>query len=113
MKRRLKKEDAARPRSLASLAVGAMPALAPVAEHLAVITFDDGTARQNGLVILMCQGSEFVALAKDPESELQLRVRATTLDAALETLAIMLSQDDTPWEPDTRPVQRGRPKKPN
>jgi len=107
MKRRIAAAKADRPRSLASLNPASILALGPVIEHLGVITYDDGTARQNGVVILLCQGAEYVALAKDPDSELQLRARGATLYDALESLSVLLSQEDTPWEPDTRPVRRG------
>jgi hypothetical protein len=111
VKRKVVKAEEARPVSLARLDNPEMPVMDPISEHMATITYDDGGARKAGLVLLLVNGAEYTALAKDPDSAMQLRARGSTLYEALETLAVLLSQADAPWEPDTYQATKSGPRK--
>lgn len=107
VKRRVPKAAGERPRALASLQAGKLLGLEPVIEQLAVITYEDGGARQNGLAIILVQGSEWQFLVKDPDSGTQFRARGATLWEAMEGAALALSCDEAPWEEDPKAKKPG------
>jgi len=72
----------------------------PLLEHCCMTRYEDGTVRRVGWLSIQTVGSEWVVTAKDPDGAVSLTVRAATLDAALDDMAVWLSSDEAPWTPD-------------
>jgi len=74
--------------------------LHPIVAHCCVTKYDDGTARKPGWITIKTMGSMWVVEAKDPDSSCRLTACQPTLDDALTLIALMLDQDNAPWEND-------------
>jgi len=111
MRKRPKKTADAKPESVADMSNAEHSWLNPMSEHLATIRYEDGDPRQNGLVLLLCQGAEYIVLVKDPSSEECFRVRGVRLWDAVEAACLHLACGDAPWEPDVTEQKRKADKK--
>lgn len=69
-------------------------------EHCALLQYEDGTARLPGWITIKTQGAAWVVQVKDPDSVSSFSAVAPTLDAAIDTAALLLACDDAPWEAD-------------
>lgn len=98
-KRRLKTESAAQTMSASGVSKY-LGRWASVIAHCCVAKYTDGSVRKPGWVTISTYGSEWTVVVKDPDAAAQLRVRAATLDDALQVANELLSSDDTLWEPD-------------
>lgn len=71
-----------------------------IVEHCALLKYEDGTPREPGWVTIKTNGSAWTVQVKDPDTACTFAATADTIDKALETAALLLSCDDTPWERD-------------
>ena len=74
--------------------------LLSLVEHMCMMQYEDGTPRIPGWVTLKSQGAAWCMQVKDPDSCSSFTAVGPTLDAAVETAALLLACDDAPWEAD-------------
>lgn len=74
--------------------------LMSLVEHCAIRKYDDGESREPGWFTVKTQGSAWLVQVKDPDGAVSFSAVGQTLDAALETAALLLACDEAPWEPD-------------
>lgn len=72
----------------------------PLVEHCAILQYDDGTPRKAGWFTVKTMGSSWCVQVKDPDAAVSFQVVDLSLRKALESVALLLSSDDAPWEPD-------------
>lgn len=82
----------------------------PLIEHVAVLQYEDGEARQPGWITIRTSGAAWQVVVKDPDSASSFTAIAKTLDEALGTAALLLGCEEAPWEPDAF-LARSKPKK--
>ncbi len=68
--------------------------------HCSATQYEDRSARKPGWLTIATWGTGWRVTAKDPDSAAALSVTAPTLDEALTGLEQLLSDAETPWEPD-------------
>lgn len=78
-----------------------------IIEQLAMLQYDDGTARQTGYLGIWTQGSTWFVRVQDKDADASLTAEGRTLDEALDTLQLLLGSDTAPWEPNTRRKKKG------
>jgi len=105
--KKVKLAERASVKHLAALETEAFRDLMPVVEQLALLQYEDGSARQPGFLMIWVDGSTWVVVAKDKDAGAQLKCVGRTLDEALGTLALMLGSDDAPWELDGKAARLG------
>jgi hypothetical protein len=71
-----------------------------IVKHLAITRYEDGLPRLPGLIILRTEGPHWKCITKDPDTQMQLQVVASTIDDALVLTDCFLGADKAPWEPD-------------
>jgi len=74
--------------------------LLSLVEHMCMMQYEDGSPRVPGWITVKSQGAAWAVQIKDPDSCSSFTAVGATLDAALETAALLLSCDDAPWEAD-------------
>lgn len=78
-----------------------------VVEALAMLQYEDGSARQTGYLGVWTQGSTWVVRLTDKDADAQLTAEGRTLDEALDTLTLLLGAESAPWEPCSRRKKKG------
>lgn len=74
--------------------------LMSLVEHCCFKVYDDGDPREPGWVTIKTVGSAWCVQVKDPDACVSFTATGSTLDAALETAALLLACDEAPWEED-------------
>jgi len=74
--------------------------LMSLVEHCAMKVYDDGDPREPGWITIKTSGAAWCVQVKDPDAGVSFTAVAQTLDAALETAALLLACDEAPWEQD-------------
>lgn len=78
-----------------------------IVEHLALLSYEDGTPRQPGYLGIWVQGSTWVVRITDKDADATLTAEGRTLDEALDTLQLLLGSESAPWEPNSRRKRKG------
>lgn len=74
--------------------------LMPLVEHMAMVRYEDGDARDPGWISIKTTGRAWCVQVKDPDAGVSFTAVGETLDKALETAALLLGCDEAPWEHD-------------
>lgn len=75
--------------------------LMSLVSHMAVTRYEDGDPRRTGWITISTVGSSWKVMAKDPDAAAQCTALGGTLDDALALMELLLSSEETPWEPDS------------
>lgn len=105
--KKVKLSDRSGVKHLAALETEYLRDCMAVVEQLALLQYDDGTARQPGYLGVWTQGSAWVVRVQDKDAEAQLTAEGRTLDEALDTLAHLLGAENAPWEPIAKRKKKG------
>jgi len=98
-------------RHLAAMETALFAQHLPVLEHMAVVRYDDGDARQPGWIRLGTLGSAWTMDVKDPQSEMAFRLVDQSVDTLWNTAALLLGCEEAPWVRDPYLAPKGRQKK--
>jgi hypothetical protein len=99
--KKVKRSEASAVKHLAPLETELFRDYMSLIEHVAMLQYDDGEARESGWFTVRTTGAAWQLLVKDPDSACSFCVTAKTVDEAFMTAALLLGCDEAPWEPDT------------
>lgn len=109
-KRKPKDGAASQAETLASVVTKLFEKLPNIVQHMAVVRYDDGEARQAGRIIVETLGASWKVILKDKDTKCEINCVGNTLDDALVLADLYAGSDDAPWEPDVWALGKG-PKK--
>lgn len=81
-----------------------------VIEHCTARKYEDGSAREPGMLFISVRGGEWRVTAKDPDADASISVQDPSLTDALAALDLLLANPDAQWQIDRWGASRGRGK---
>jgi len=78
-----------------------------VLEAVAMLSYEDGSPREGGYLGTWVQGGTWFLRVQDKTGDAQMTAEGRTLEEAYDTLQVLLTSENPPWEPISRRKAKG------